>query len=181
MSSPRAPSQTWWSSPVPSKGFQTTRNISRFTGRTILVSRACCIHCSAFSSMGSLLPIGSTSKVLSSQTSWKWPAFMVGGESPGLSYDSNVLSLTRSKFVLLDGLLIKRQVVRTRNSDFIWKAITLRRWWISVSKNHLPELEFRLLLYWKRIAVCCKLLCAGILSFCCSVTKSCLTLCDPMD
>lgn len=44
---------------------------------------------------------------------------MVAGESPGLSYDSNVLSLIQSKFVLLDGLLIKRQVVRTRNSDFI--------------------------------------------------------------
>ena len=180
MSSPRAPSQTWCPSPVLSKRFQRARNISRFTGGTTLMflmhAAFTAQHCPQWEAS-----LVSTSKVLSSQTSWKWPAFVVGGQDPGLSFESKVLSVTQSKLILLDGLLVKRRVVRTRNSNFIWKAITLRRWWISVSKNHLPELEFRLILYWKRIAVCCKLLSAGVLSFCCSVAKSCLTLCDPMD
>lgn len=34
-----------------------------------------------------------------------------------------------------------------RNSDFIWKARWLRRWWTSIPKNNLPKLEFRLTLY----------------------------------
>ena len=44
---------------------------------------------------------------------------MVGGQDPGLSFDSKVLSVTQSKLILFDGLLVKRRVVRTRNSNFI--------------------------------------------------------------
>ena len=40
-----------------------------------------------------------------------------------------------------------RWVIGTRNSDFIWKASRLRRFW--TQKTILPELEFRLLLCWK--------------------------------
>ena len=41
------------------------------------------------------------------------------------------------------GQQIKKQVVGASNSDFIWKASKLRRWWASVPKNHLPWVKIQ--------------------------------------
>ena len=61
----------------------------------------------------------------------------------------------------ITGQQIKKQVVGASNSDFIWKASKLRRWWASVPKNHLPWVKIQVYFDTERgggVVGCCKLL-----------------------
>ena len=73
--------------------------------------------------------------------------------------------LSPSSYCWLQDRTTNRWVIGTRNSDFIfmWKTSRLRRWWTSVSKNHLPWIRIQAYLMLKHEGVigCCKLLSAG--------------------